>query len=333
MGGVVARLIAGDAMSALARQVTSLSAYRRAEEHLTNKTVSGAIVTIVGVLAASILLVHESGSFFTKDVVQEMVVDSVRGENLILTLNISVLSIPCSIVSVTTVDEGGQVELNLQYFMNKEILDKDGAVVSKYTDDNGVDFNGHKHVYVTQAILQGMIDAKVRGEGCRLSGNVKLQKLSGTFHISTNAMNFGLLLDLFGTMHDVNTSHVIHQVAAGPSFPKMENPLDDYNRVTTLPGSFKYFLKLVPTEYVYRNGRTIHTFQYSVTEYFTKNEVELRRSLPGIHFKYDMSAIAVKLREKKVSWLHFFVRICATIGGTFALTKFMNTLMYTIHKK
>ena len=165
----------------------------------------------------------------------------------------------------------------------------------------------------------------MRGEGCRLSGNVKLQKLSGTFHISTNAMNFGLLLDLFGTMHDVNTSHVIHQVALGDPYPGSVNPLDRYRRITSSPGSFKYFLNVVPTEYFPLSGKTIHTFQYSVTEYFTSFHDDQAVKLPGIHFKYDMSAIAVKLREQKVGFLHFLTRMCATIGGAFALTSMANS--------
>ena len=90
-------------------------------------------------------------------------------------------------------------------------------------------------------------------------------------------------------------------------------------------GSFKYFLNVVPTEYFPLSGKTIHTFQYSVTEYFTSFHDDQAVKLPGIHFKYDMSAIAVKLREQKVGFLHFLTRMCATIGGAFALTSMANS--------
>ena len=59
-------------MNSLARHVTSLSAYRKPEDHLTKRTVSGAIVTVLGVLAALVLFVYEARTFKSKQVVQEV---------------------------------------------------------------------------------------------------------------------------------------------------------------------------------------------------------------------------------------------------------------------
>ena len=78
-------------------------------------------------------------------------------------------------------------------------------------------------------------------------------------------------------------------------------------------------------------GTVVHTFQYSVTEYFTRFGDDSMK-LPGVHFKYDMSAIAVKLREKKTRFLHFLTRMCATIGGAFALTSMANAWVYRLTK-
>ena len=80
----------------LASRVASFSAYRQTEDHLTRRTLSGAIVTIVGVLAAATLFVQQFNNFNKTDVVQQMVVDSARGETLSARLNVSVLAIPCS---------------------------------------------------------------------------------------------------------------------------------------------------------------------------------------------------------------------------------------------
>ncbi len=55
--------------------------------------------------------------------------------------------------------------------------------------------------------------------------------------------------------------------------------------------------------------------------------------LCAISTRYDMSAIAVKLREKKTSFLHFLTRLCATIGGAFALTSLANSWVYRITSK
>ena len=174
--------------------------------------------------------------------------------------------------------------------------------------------------------------AVARKEGCRLRGNVVLEKVSGRIHISCNALIIELLIQAFDGLRNVNTSHTIHEFAFGEPYPGSINPLDRYNRITEEPGSFKYFLKVVPTEYVHLNGTVVHTFQYSVTEYYSKFGSD-EMMLPGIHFKYDMSAIAVKLRERKTSFLHFLTRLCATIGGAFALTSLANSWVYRITSK
>lgn len=58
----------------------------------------------------------------------------------------------------------------------------------------------------------------------------------------------------------INVSHVIHHVAFGESFPGQANPLDGFHRnVDVDSGTFKYFLKLVPTTYISPGGaRFIH---------------------------------------------------------------------------
>lgn len=53
----------------------------------------------------------------------------------------------------------------------------------------------------------------------------------------------------------INVSHVIHHVAFGDSFPGQANPLDGFHRIVDVDsGTFKYFLKLVPTTYISPRG-------------------------------------------------------------------------------
>ena len=111
-------------------------------------------------------------------------------------------------------------------------------------------------------------------------------------------------------------------------------------------GTFKYYLKLVPTEYVkldgmrtfasagvlclkaltgnvhcqYRiAGSRLKTNQYSVTEYDTpvhKGEMQM----PAVWFIYDISPITATITESTRSFAHLLVRICAVVGGVFAVT-------------
>ncbi|UPQ98893.1 endoplasmic reticulum vescicle transporter [Chloropicon primus] len=315
-------------MNGLARHVASLSAYRKTDEHLTRRTLQGALVTVLGVLAALTLFVYETSNFKRKQVVQQMVVDSVRGEVLKARLNVSTLAIPCSVLTVNTLDQSGAFNFNLHRNLVKEVLDPSGRPAGKYqlleSELAAFALGVEASMFLTEKDQARIKDEIARKEGCRVSGDLDLQKLSGKFHISSNALIMQMLVEAYKGVNNMNTSHVIHEVALGEPYPGSVNPLDQYHRIIESPGSYKYYLQVVPTEYVYLNRSVVHTFQYSVTEYFTKFGDDMMK-LPGIHFKYDMSAIAVKLREKKVSFLHYLTRLCATIGGAFALTSLINS--------
>ena len=66
-------------------------------------------------------------------------------------------------------------------------------------------------------------------------------------------------------------------------------------------------------------GKKIHSNQYSLTEYYSpvhKGEVQL----PAIYFLYDLSPIVVAIKDARASFAHLLVRLCAVIGGVFAIT-------------
>ncbi|CAL5354151.1 unnamed protein product [Camellia sinensis] len=109
-----------------------------------------------------------------------------------------------------------------------------------------------------------------------------------------------------GPIH-VNVSHIIHDLSFG----------------------------IVPTEYRYLSKEVLPTNQFSVTEYYSPmNEYDrtwpllssvfqLRTQLlfyPAVYFLYDLSPITVTIREERRSFFHFITRLCAVLGGTFALT-------------
>ena len=57
----------------------------------------------------------------------------------------------------------------------------------------------------------------------------------------------------------VNVSHVIHHMAFGERYPGQANPLDGFSRIVDVDsGTFKYFLKLVPTTYISPRGTHLH---------------------------------------------------------------------------
>ncbi|XP_028799239.1 endoplasmic reticulum-Golgi intermediate compartment protein 3 [Neltuma alba] len=94
-------------------------------------------------------------------------------------------------------------------------------------------------------------------------------------------------------------------------------------------GTFKYYVKVVPTEYRYISKEVLPTNQFSVTEYFSPMN-DQDRTWPAVYFLYDLSPITVTIREERRSFLHFITRLCAVLGGTFALTGMLDRWMYRL---
>ena len=66
-------------------------------------------------------------------------------------------------------------------------------------------------------------------------------------------------------------------------------------------------------------GKRTKTHQYSVTEY--DNVVHKgQMQMPSVLFIYDLSPISVTITETRTSFAHLLVRVCAVVGGVFAVT-------------
>eukprot|EP01026_Neomeris_dumetosa_P002292 TRINITY_DN10613_c0_g1_i5.p2 TRINITY_DN10613_c0_g1~~TRINITY_DN10613_c0_g1_i5.p2 ORF type:complete len:209 (+),score=27.13 TRINITY_DN10613_c0_g1_i5:121-747(+) len=140
-------------------------------------------------------------------------------------------------------------------------------------------------------------------------------------------------------MKMINMSHYIHRLSFGPEFPGQVNPLDGFKRTSgDTPGSYKYFLTVVPTSY--KRGSVmrseVHTNQYSVHEYFypimkgEKGQLVGDERIPSVEFMYDMSSIEVHIRDEQYSFPQFLVKICAVVGGCFALSGMLDRYLHAI---
>lgn len=80
---------------------------------------------------------------------------------------------------------------------------------------------------------------------------------------------------------------------------------------------FQYFIEVVPTE-INTLVRKSRTFQYSVKDH--ERPIDHNKGshgMPGIFFKYDMSALQVTITQERDSIFQFLVRLCAVVGGVF----------------
>ncbi|XP_008229748.1 PREDICTED: endoplasmic reticulum-Golgi intermediate compartment protein 3 [Prunus mume] len=327
----------------------SLDAFPRAEEHLLQKTQTGAVVSVVGLLIMATLFVHELRYYLTTYTVHQMSVDLKRGETLPIHINITFPSLPCDVLSVDAIDMSGKHEVDLDTNIWKLRLNSYGHIIgTEYLSDLVEKEHSHKHddskdhhedkdqeIHLQGAFDQAAEDLIKRvkhgianGEGCRVFGVLDVQRVAGNFHISVHGLNIFVAQMIFEGSKNVNVSHIIHDLSFGPKYPGIHNPLDGTERILhDTSGTFKYYIKVVPTEYRYISKEVLPTNQFSVTEYFSPMK-QFDRTWPAVYFLYDLSPITVTIKEERRSFLHFITRLCAVLGGTFALTGMLDRWMY-----
>ncbi|MFQ6664514.1 hypothetical protein Gotur_031599 [Gossypium turneri] len=408
--------------------IKNLDAFPRAEEHLLQKTQSGALVSIVGLVIMATLFFHELTYYLSTYTVHQMSVDLKRGETLPIHINMTFPSLPCDVLSVDAIDMSGKHEVDLDTNIWKLRLNSHGHIIGteylsdlvekehaahKHDDENEHHDDADKKLHAlgfneeAENMIKKVKKALDNGEGCRVYGVLDVQRVAGNFHISVHGLNiyvaqmvleealdeiwevlvligsgklwqlvldFGNVSDfwalflnelkkgelergseIFGGATHVNVSHMIHDLSFGPKYPGLHNPLDGTVRILhETSGTFKYYIKvsisrnellyldisvhpsevfttlqIVPTEYRYIWKEVLPTNQFSVSEYFSPMK-EYDRSWPAVYFLYDLSPITVTIKEERRSFLHFITRLCAVLGGTFALTGMLDRWMYRL---
>jgi endoplasmic reticulum-Golgi intermediate compartment protein 3 len=160
-------------------------------------------------------------------------------------------------------------------------------------------------------------------EGCRLHGHLEVNKVAGNFHIAPGQsfqqhnVHVHSLRNI--RLNMLNTTHLINELTFGEPFPAQVNPLSRTQQISHEGAIlYHYYVKVVPSTYVFLNQTQLLTNQYSVT----KHRKPIRNlfdssdhQLPGTFFTYEISAIMVKFIEQKRSLAHFITSLCAIIVG------------------
>ncbi|KAG7032717.1 Endoplasmic reticulum-Golgi intermediate compartment protein 3 [Cucurbita argyrosperma subsp. argyrosperma] len=328
----------------LKQTIKSLDAFPRAEEHLLQKTQTGALVSVIGLVIMATLFFHELRYYLATYTVHQMSVDLKRGETLPIHINMTFPSLPCDVLSVDAIDMSGKHEVDLDTNIWKLRLNSNGHIIgTEYLSDlvekehadhkhDHDEEKDHPHIHgfdqAAEALVKKVKQAIAEGEGCRVYGVLDVQRVAGNFHISVHGLNIFVAQLIFDGSKHVNVSHMIHDLSFGPKYPGIHNPLDGTVRILhDTSGTFKYYIKIVPTEYRYISKDVLPTNQFSVTEYFSPM-TNSERAWPAVYFLYDLSPITVTIKEERRSFLHFITRLCAVLGGTFAVTGMLDRWMF-----
>mmetsp|Transcript_19300 Transcript_19300/g.44266 ORF Transcript_19300/g.44266 Transcript_19300/m.44266 type:complete len:332 (-) Transcript_19300:351-1346(-) len=278
-------------------------------------SVSGGTVSVVVLFFMFLLLFTETSIFLKTNTKFEMEVDTMRGGTLQINFDISFPGLPCSVLSLDSMDVSGEHELDIVHDVYKRAMDSKGNAVGAVISE--------KVKLARDALSISHIREQLeRGEGCNIYGTLNAQKVSGNFHLSLHAQDFHVLSQVFPDRSTVNTSHVVNHLSFGRDYPGLKNPLDgEMKTLDKGSGTFEYYIKIVPTKFHHLDGTIIDTNQYSVTDHFRK----LQDGFPAVYFIYDISPIMVRVKQWKQSFSHYATQLCAITGGMYVVTGQLHT--------
>jgi hypothetical protein len=303
--------------------------YRKLPQDLTEPTISGALVSILACSFMMLLFLSELNTYLAISTSTEMFVDINRGgEKLVINIDVIFPRYPCSVISLDAQDIMGSHVMNVEGSMKKIRLDKSGGPLS---EEDLLKGSGQ----VDAQLARGQFENK---EGCRLQGNIKVNKVPGNFHVSSHAFHDKIYSVIGHDIGKLDFSHEIVHLSFGENqdIQKIQtifhegvlSPLDTVKKMKNEnvkeAVSYEYYIKVVPTTY-----KTLKNEEFYVHQ-FTANSNEYRsEGAPAVYFRYDLSPVTVKFSQVQESFFHFVVQVCAIVGGVFTVAGLLENLLHT----
>jgi hypothetical protein len=279
------------------------------------------------------LFLSEFSMFVKVKTSTEMLVDNNAGsDKFIINVDMVIHKFPCSLISVDAQDIMGSHSINVHGRIHKNKLDKKGKIIGEFLEIvlAGDDVKMPDYDEVKKAVENE--------EGCHVTGSLEVLKVPGNFHISTHAYG-QIIAKLISDGFQINDlSHTINHVSFGDEshiqFIKNNfdvgilNPIDGTHKTAGAKKqtSYEYYLKVVPTTYLTLNGDNYHVHQFTANTNENTNHI----MVPSIYFRYDISPILVRVVQYKQPFSHFFIQICAIVGGMFTVIGILDHLFYKL---
>jgi hypothetical protein len=284
-----------------------------------------------------ILFLNEFSAFVKIKTSSEMLVDTnVGSDKLKINIDVSMKRLPCSILSLDSQDVMGTHSLNLHGKLVKNRLDKNGNVIGALAEHKVI---AHRPGQEDQPDYEEVKRAVQNEEGCQLVGNIEVLRVPGNFHISSHAFGSTLTRLVTEGVYKFDISHTINHISFGDESDIKHirsnfnvgilNPIDGVSKLkATEQKIYEYYLKVVPTSYTDVSGKTFNAHQFTANN----NEVSSEMMIPTIFFRYDISPILIRIRQYKQGFFHFFIQICAIVGGIFTVMGILDNLLHKLTK-
>jgi len=234
----------------------------------------------------------------------------------------------------------GTHTVNVHGTFTKNKLDKNGKIIgqelykkaNQITNEDLEENHGNDEEMPHEDLVIKEIENQ---EGCQIFGHFYVNKVPGNFHLSAHA--YGRLVQKISSQgyFRFDLSHTVNHLSFGDdkelknikkTFTEgVLNPIDGVKKTDSDRKLYEYYLKIVPTTYTDISGNTYYVHQFT-----SSNNELISHMLPAVYFRFDLSPVTVKYWQYKDSFSHFFVQLCAIVGGIFAVTGILDALIYSV---
>lgn len=323
----------------LRETVAKMDAFPKVEPEIQQKSSSGALTTILTFLVISFLVFYEFQYYNEISIKYDFAVDKDMRRDLNMTLDITV-AMKCDYLGADYIDISGN-----SYDTTKNLLMEPAhfelspnqrewvdifAATKMEEGSRGLDsLNRFLHGSVREPMPEAAPELSSEPDSCRIHGVVYAHKIAANFHI-TGGKSFHHARGhshLFNAVprEAFNFSHRIDRLSFSEEKIGAHTLDGEYKVTKDRMAMFQYFLKVVPAT-TKRLGENMpyRSNQYSVTE---QQREAATNGLPGIFLKFEMEAVAVNVVEQRRSMKEFLVRIVGIVGGIFATSGMLHSLM------
>ena len=171
-------------------KLKGFDAHAKPQAHLTKKTAEGGLVSLVGFALMAVLFLSELFAYMVPKRVTTMGVDVTRDELLRISVDITYPGLPCQLLSLDALDVSGKHEADIGGELHKERVAPDGTSLGVYESHFEDPMLGFIEFFRPQKAgtpsprllhveeIHAALKAK---EGCRVHGNLKVQRTAATF--------------------------------------------------------------------------------------------------------------------------------------------------------
>lgn len=332
-------------------QVKELDAFPKVPEECVDSTPVGGTLSVITFFFIIWLIYSEVSYYLDSNLVFKFVPDTDIDEKLLINIDITV-AMPCSNLGADILDSTSQSVYGFGELQEEDTWfelgteQRDSFESIKYLNSHLREEyhsiwkllwkKGHGTVHAT--IPPRKTKPNTKPDACRFHGVLTLNKVAGNFHITAGRslslprghIHLNLLFDDFKQ----NFSHRIHRLSFGNPYNGIIHPLEGDEKITMDENMlYQYIIEVVPTD-VQSTFENIKAYQYSVKELERPiSHSKGSHGIAGVFFKYDMSALKVKVYKEQENFVTFILRLFAVIGGIYIIVGGINNLVLILQAK